>query len=231
MHFTNTLISLIALGGITLAHPGHNVAEEAAERADFIKREPRSVRACASQLKARGHHAAGIERREALFHAIRAKRQLASTLISRDLAAYNFSHEATDVDSSAVNSPATLFSDNSSCILAPEVTQGPYYVNGELVRTNLTETQQGVPLYLDLQLVDTSSCEPISGTYVEIWACNSTGVYSGVVSSGNGDSSDTSNIDQTFLRGIQPTDDDGIAQFETLVPGHYTGKLFPSHIS
>src|SRR5262249_6544228 len=64
------------------------------------------------------------------------------------------------------------------------------------------------------------TCEPVPDVYLEMWHCNSTGVYSGVVASGNGDSSDETNIDKTFLRGIQQTDSDGVAQFETLFPGH-----------
>ena len=61
--------------------------------------------------------------------------------------------------------------------------------------------------------------------------CNSTGVYSGVSASGNGNSaSDTSNLDATFLRGVQPTDDDGVSQFQTLFPGHYTGRTTHIHV-
>lgn len=53
---------------------------------------------------------------------------------------------------------------------------------------------------------------------------------SGIVASGNGDSSDTSNLDNTFLRGIQETDEDGVAQFETIFPGHYTSRATHIHI-
>lgn len=66
--------------------------------------------------------------------------------------------------------------------------------------------------------------------YVEIWHCNSTGVYSGVVANGNGDSSDESNIDNTALRGIQATDSDGVAQFQSIFPGHYTGRATHIHV-
>lgn len=63
-----------------------------------------------------------------------------------------------------------------------------------------------------------------------MWHCNSTGVYSGIVASGNGDSSDETNIDNTWLRGIQLTDDDGVAQFESVFPGHYTSRATHIHI-
>jgi hypothetical protein len=63
-----------------------------------------------------------------------------------------------------------------------------------------------------------------------MWHCNSTGVYSGVVANGNGDSSDESNIDKTWLRGIQKTDSDGVAQFESTFPGHYTSRATHIHV-
>ena len=48
--------------------------------------------------------------------------------------------------------------------------------------------------------------------YIDIWNTNATGVYSGVVAKGNGDSSETSNLDATFLRGLRATNNDGVVQ-------------------
>lgn len=120
--------------------------------------------------------------------------------------------------------PSLLFSGNNSCILTPEVTEGPYWVSGELVRQNITENEQGVPLILDIQVIDIETCEPVPKVYLEAWHCNSTGVYSGVVANGNGNSADTANLDATFLRGINLSDDDGVVTFDTVFPGHYTGR-------
>ena len=103
-------------------------------------------------------------------------------------------------------------------------------VGGEYVRQDVTETQDGVDITLDYQVIDVDTCEPVPDVYVEIWHCNSTGVYSGVVANGNGDSDDDSNINNTFLRGIQPTDSDGVAQFNSLFPGHYTGRATHIHV-
>lgn len=50
------------------------------------------------------------------------------------------------------------------------------------------------------------------------------------MASGNGDSSDTTNINNTFLRGIQETNEDGVAQFESIFPGHYTSRATHIHI-
>jgi hypothetical protein len=92
-----------------------------------------------------------------------------------------------------------IFAANTSCILAPEVTDGPYYVTGEMIRKNVKETQTGIDHYLELQ-------------YVDVWNCNSPGSYSGVESGQAG-------LNTTFLRGVQKTDEDGVVAFETLFPG------------
>lgn len=56
------------------------------------------------------------------------------------------------------------------------------------------------------------------------------GVYGGVLYyPGNGDPNDESIINSTTLRGVQPTDEDGIALFDTLVPGHYAGRTNHIH--
>jgi protocatechuate 3,4-dioxygenase beta subunit len=109
-------------------------------------------------------------------------------------------------------------------VLSPEVTQGPYWVQGELVREDITDDQEGVPLTLDIQIIDVKTCEPVPEAFLEIWHCNSTGVYSGVVANGNGNANDTTNLDNTFHRGIQKSDEDGVVVFETQFPGHYTGR-------
>lgn len=221
------VMSLLTFGLLALpaalAHPGHDLAEEAAERAEFVKRSPNSVRSCAPQLTRRGNLEAALARRQEMSKKARTKRGLNSPLVRRDFAAYNFTHESTSGVTYG-DDETLLFSDNSTCILQPEVTQGPYYVDGELIRSDITEDQEGVPLYLDIQLVDTSTCEPVPAVYMDLWHCNSTGVYSGVAASGNGNSDDDSNLDATFLRGIVQTDINGVAQYETLVPGHYTGR-------
>lgn len=61
--------------------------------------------------------------------------------------------------------------------------------------------------------------------------CNSTGVYSGVSARGNGNSdTNTDNLGATFLRGVQQTDSDGVVKFDTLFPGHYTGRTTHIHV-
>lgn len=213
-----------------LAHPGHSISEEAVERAEYLSFKPRSINSCTAKLAARGHLSGAIARRQELARYAQEKRGLTgNNLRRRDFAEYNISHAATS-DLTFGDDETLFFTDNSSCLLQPEVTQGPYYVDGESIRSDVTEDQQGVPLFLDIQYVDTSTCEPVPAVLVDFWHCNSTGVYSGVTASGNGDMNDTSNLDATFLRGIQQTDTNGVVQFESVFPGHYTGRATHIHI-
>ncbi|KAH7121542.1 Intradiol ring-cleavage dioxygenase [Dactylonectria macrodidyma] len=123
----------------------------------------------------------------------------------------------------------TVFGANSSCILAPEVTDGPYYVIGEKLRSNVIEAEwcDGVPLFLEVQYVDVTDCSPIPAVAVDVWNCNATGIYSGISTSGN---YAANGLNSTYLRGIQLTDNDGVVQFETIFPGHYEGRATHTHL-
>jgi hypothetical protein len=104
-------------------------------------------------------------------------------------------------------------------VLAPEQTEGPYYVDDAAVRRNVTEGRPGVALTLRLTVVNASSCKPIKGAAVEIWHCDAGGVYSAT----------GAEADERFLRGIQRTDAKGLALFKTLYPGWYQGRTVHIH--
>ncbi|KAF3061485.1 hypothetical protein GL218_03676 [Daldinia childiae] len=229
MRFSTSIISGLALlAGSAVAHPGHDISEEVKERREFLGSVKRtSLDHCASQLKARGVANRNVQRRAAMLQKARAKRGLKKRDLDSILAT---SHNSTDLGYTPSTSAATLFAGYNSCLLTPEVTQGPYYVGGEYVRQNIIEDQAGVDTILDYQVIDVNTCEPVTDVYVEMWHCNATGVYGGIVASGNGDSSDETNINNTWLRGIQKTDSDGVAQFESIFPGHYTGRATHIHI-
>ncbi len=108
-----------------------------------------------------------------------------------------------------------------SCILTPEMTEGPYYIAGEKLRHNITEGRPGARLDLRLQVVDAKTCTPIKGAIVDIWHADAGGVYSGF---GSGASS------RTFMRGIQKTDKGGLAVFQTVYPGWYQGRTVHIHV-
>ncbi|KAJ1564712.1 hypothetical protein HK096_006641 [Nowakowskiella sp. JEL0078] len=109
------------------------------------------------------------------------------------------------------------------CVMAPELTEGPYYVGGEYVRPDMRETQPGVELLLDLQFIDLNTCKVIPNAMIEFWHCNYIGVYSGISSQGT--------LGQTFHRGLQPTDSNGIVQMITQFPGWYTGRATHIHLT
>ena len=115
--------------------------------------------------------------------------------------------------------PAGVSSGLVSCVLAPEQTEGPYYVDDAAVRRNVTEGRPGVPLTLRLTVVNASSCKAIKGAAVEIWHCDAGGVYSATGAEAG----------ERFLRGIQRTDAKGVAIFKTLYPGWYPGRTVHIH--
>jgi protocatechuate 3,4-dioxygenase beta subunit len=114
--------------------------------------------------------------------------------------------------------PAGVASGLVTCVLAPEQTEGPYYLDDAAVRRNVNEGRPGIPLTLRLLVVNASSCKPIKGAAVEIWHCDAGGVYSGV----QGDTG-------TFMRGVQRTDAKGLAIFKTVYPGWYQGRTVHIH--
>jgi protocatechuate 3,4-dioxygenase beta subunit len=117
--------------------------------------------------------------------------------------------------------PAAVASGAVSCVLAPEQTEGPYYIDGEKLRRNITEGKSGVSLTLRALVVDASTCRPIRGAALDIWHCDAAGAYSGF---GAGATS------RTFLRGIQKTDAKGFATFKTIYPGWYPGRTVHIHV-
>jgi protocatechuate 3,4-dioxygenase beta subunit len=127
----------------------------------------------------------------------------------------------TDDDTSSAG-PAGVVSGAVSCVLAPEQTEGPYYLDDHKVRRNITEGRPGAPLALHLTVVDVSTCKPIKGAAVDIWHCDAGGVYSGTSIQGT--------EDERFLRGIQRTDAKGLARFQTLYPGWYSGRTVHIHV-
>jgi protocatechuate 3,4-dioxygenase beta subunit len=114
------------------------------------------------------------------------------------------------------------------CVLTPEVTEGPFYLPLNLVRSDITEGKPGVPLQLDLRVVDATSCKPISGAVVDIWHADALGVYSGVVPLAPNSSATAT--DGPFLRGVQNTSSDGVATFKTIYPGWYRGRAVHIHV-
>ncbi|KAG6361767.1 hypothetical protein INS49_009995 [Diaporthe citri] len=227
MRFSSVIASAMA-ATMAAAHHNHDIKREQAMRRTLLEHTKKDLSHCVAKIRRNGLEARNVKRRADQAAALIEKKGLMKGV--RDLSALNTSHLSGE-DYTLDTPEETIFASNGSCVLSPEVTEGPYYVSGEFIRENVTDGQAGVDLHLELQVLDVNTCEPIANAYTEIWACNSTGVYSGVSANGNGDSaSDTTNLDATFARGIQPTDTDGVASFDTLFPGHYTGRTTHIHV-
>jgi protocatechuate 3,4-dioxygenase beta subunit len=123
--------------------------------------------------------------------------------------------------------------DGESCSVIPEETAGPYPGDGSnganalllsgIVRSDIRKslsgsgaTAQGVPLTVELTVLDSEgSCAPLAGYAVYLWHCDRDGNYSMYSSSVSAES---------YLRGVQQTDADGVVRFTTIFPACYSGR-------
>ncbi|KAL4802187.1 Intradiol ring-cleavage dioxygenase [Aspergillus unguis] len=139
---------------------------------------------------------------------------------------------------------------NNSCVLSPEITAGPYYwPHSQTLRQDMSESQAGVPLWLDIGVMDMATCEPLEGVMVDLWHCNATGSYSSftelspntkfpeLLEELGQDTSDfevgTTDIhtdSETWLRGMWPTDKNGMMQMKTIFPGFYIERAIHIHV-
>jgi protocatechuate 3,4-dioxygenase beta subunit len=118
----------------------------------------------------------------------------------------------------------------SGCVVRPEQTEGPYFVDTELDRSDIRsdpttgQVEPGVPLEIEFRVSRLAAgCEPFSRAHVELWQCNARGIYSGV----KDPHFDTTG--RRYLRGYQTTGADGIARFTTIYPGWYPGRTVHVH--
>ena len=126
--------------------------------------------------------------------------------------------------------------DGTLCIKDPAETNGPFPADGSnriwgstvnvldkagIIREDirgsfgaLTAVADGVPLSLDLRLVDVSgACDPLANHLVYVWHCDAAGLYSIYNLS-----------DSNYLRGAGVTDASGRVRFTTIFPGAYPGR-------
>ncbi|MGH8809572.1 MAG: intradiol ring-cleavage dioxygenase [Noviherbaspirillum sp.] len=118
-----------------------------------------------------------------------------------------------------------------ACIVTPEQTEGPYFVDERLHRADLRSdptdgtVRTGVPLALTLHVlaVNAGGCAPLAGATVDVWHCDANGLYSDVADP----RFDTTG--KKFLRGYQITDASGTVRFQTIYPGWYPGRTVHIH--
>jgi protocatechuate 3,4-dioxygenase beta subunit len=110
-----------------------------------------------------------------------------------------------------------------SCVVKPALTEGPFFVDTKLDRSDIRETRPGIPLALTFNVsrVTGGQCRLLQGAVVDAWHCDAAGAYSGVAAN------NTSG--QRWLRGLQTTDANGTAKFTTIYPGWYQGRAVHIH--
>ena len=127
----------------------------------------------------------------------------------------------------AANPAHAQTGNRAGCVLTPAQTEGPYFVDERLDRSDVREdpatgaARPGAVLTLDLGVaaVDGARCMPLRGAIVDIWQCDALGNYSDVNDSRG----------QRFLRGYQATDANGRVRFTTIYPGAYPGRAVHIH--
>jgi protocatechuate 3,4-dioxygenase beta subunit len=142
--------------------------------------------------------------------------------------------------------------------LTSETTEGPYYIDADKIRQDITEDKEGIPLTLRLKVIDSETCKPLADAAVDIWHCDALGIYSGyeTASTGGGGTAPTGapsgtptgeppsgaptggagggvhqepTDDERYLRGTWRTDKHGQVTFRTIFPGWYQGRCVHIH--
>ena len=117
------------------------------------------------------------------------------------------------------------------CIVTPEQTEGPYFVDERLNRSDIRidpadgAVKAGMPLLLRFRVssINNAGCTPLVGAVVDIWHCDAAGVYSDVTDPS------FNTVGKMFLRGYQVTDVNGSVRFTTIYPGWYRGRTVHIH--
>ncbi len=133
--------------------------------------------------------------------------------------------------SASANSGATVAATVPACIVRPALTEGPYFVDERLNRSDIrvepsdNSIVPGIPLVLTFQVasIAANACNAASGVMVDVWQCDAAGRYSDVQDAG------FNTKGKKFLRGHQVTDATGRAAFITIYPGWYPGRAAHIH--
>ncbi|KAK0199725.1 dioxygenase [Desarmillaria ectypa] len=217
-----TLTSFIVFALLAAAHPGPHApnkrSEEELARRDFASSK------CA-------RHVSKMQKRRV--------EKRAEALTKRS-----------DTNSSVIittESPYYPTIQNETCILTPEATTGPYiWEVSQTLRQDMTEDQPGIPLIMDIGVIDINTCEPMQNVLIDLWHCNATGSYSSFTKLSPNtpfeelleelnytivdDNFDLHTDDTTFLRGMWPTDANGVMEMKTIVPGFYVERTVHIHV-
>jgi protocatechuate 3,4-dioxygenase beta subunit len=168
-------------------------------------------------------HRTGLSRRDLLGLAAKGA---ASVVVSQSLLLACSSDALSGEDTSSSTDTNGLTTGTAACVLTASLTEGPFFVDEKLNRSDITTDpatgaiSSGIPLSLTFNVsrFASNACTPLTGAYLDVWHCDSTGTYS-----------DVSGSSQKFLRGYQITDANGVAAFTTVYPGWYGGRAVHIH--
>lgn len=125
---------------------------------------------------------------------------------------------------------------STACHGTRRLTPGPYLTPESPLRSDIREDVPGVPMRLQLRIVDDIFCQPVKDAVVDVWQCNASGLYSGVPNiefdreSFRITDRATDMRGKSFLRGHQITGDDGTVAFTSVFPGSYFPRLPHVHV-
>ena len=126
--------------------------------------------------------------------------------------------------------------DSISCsVNTPQVTEGQYWVDEKLFRSDLRSDPSGGAFHCRSRLSGSirppAAVCPLTGAWVDIWHCNAVGIYSDESSyNPGGGTGVVTTTGQRFLRGYQITDANGEVKFTTICPGLYMGRTIHIHV-
>jgi protocatechuate 3,4-dioxygenase beta subunit len=118
-------------------------------------------------------------------------------------------------------------SQGGPCVVRPALTEGPFFVDERLNRSDIrSDPATGalsagamLTLAVTVSRIGDAACAPLAGAMVDLWQCDALGVYSDVEQA----------VGRKFLRGYQLTGADGKASFTTIYPGWYPGRAVHIH--
>ncbi|MGI5287042.1 hypothetical protein ACQEVF_27390 [Nonomuraea polychroma] len=149
---------------------------------------------------------------------------------------------ARSAGATAVTDYRDLFSEARTCTLTPARSKGPFYLDADMIRSDIRDNKPGVRLRLAIKVQDSETCQPLPGAVVDIWQCDASGLYSGGERGSMIQHVESRQItrdrpwpDMTptdgkrYLRGAQVTDGEGVVEFTTIWPGWYPGRTVHIH--
>jgi protocatechuate 3,4-dioxygenase beta subunit len=129
------------------------------------------------------------------------------------------------------SAPAARSGNVPSCIAKPQQTEGPYFIDESLNRSDIRSdpsdgsVRPGTALDLRFRVsrLISGGCSPLAGAVVDVWHCDHQGAYSDV------EDPNFNTVGKKFLRGYQVTDAEGVARFKSIYPGWYPGRTVHIH--